>query len=96
MLSVGEAVASVLLVGAASGAVALAVTRGKLFAWLRIRMPGILGDLVSCPFCLGAYTAAGFCAIQGRPLGLNDWVYWGAAWAVSTAVSGALERLLGD
>ena len=99
---------NVLLVGIASGAIALGVARAHpldgLHAWLwparetgTPQPPGLRGwaaYLLSCPWCLGAWLCAGLWVVQGVPRGLSPVVAWAAAWAVSTATARGLERAL--
>lgn len=97
----------ILLVGVASGAIALGVARAHpldgLHAWLwpgreqgTPQPPGARGwaaYLLSCPLCLGAWLCAALWLCQGLPDGLAAPVAWGASWAVSTATAWGLERL---
>lgn len=98
----------VLLVGVASGAIALGVARAHPLDGLHTRLwpgreagapqpPGARGwaaYLLSCPWCLGAWLCAGLWACQGVPEGLVWPVAWAAAWGVSTATALGLERML--
>ena len=87
------ALTPVLLVGLASGVMALALAQGGLFEPLRARLTGWAGELAGCPLCLGAWLCAALWAVQGIPEGIAAPVAWGAAWAVSTATAYGLERL---
>ena len=102
----------VLLVGLASGVVALAISRTRAFRPLRdIVWPGHEDEpptplppgargwaayLVTCYVCLGAWLAAGLTALQGVPGGLHPVVSWGASWAVGAAFAAAVDRLAGE
>ena len=83
-------------VGLASGVVALALSRGSIFAPLRARLTGWPEKLVTCPLCLGAWLCAAGTALQGAPTGLTWPIAWGASWAVSTALAVAVDRMAGE
>lgn len=79
----------VLLVGLATGAFTLLLSRGRPFGWLRARLSGLAAELFDCPFCLAAWVSL-FLTLWEAPM----IVTWGAAWAVGTAVALGLEWLL--
>ncbi len=99
----------VLLVGLASGVLALAISRARIFRWLRElvwpghdaeppapRPPGVrgwAGYLLTCWLCLGAWLCAALWAVEGLPGKPSGLVLWAASWAVSTLLAAAVDRL---
>lgn len=82
-------------VGLASGVLALALSRGSIFAPLRALARGWVAEFLTCWLCLGAWAAAGLTALQGP--GELAWpVAWGAAWGVSSLLAAAVDRMAGE
>jgi hypothetical protein len=80
---------TVLLVGLASGIIALALSRGTVFAPVRARLTGWRAELASCPLCLGFWLSGLLTAAEGTGGPLE----WLAAWAISTGYAVAVGRM---
>lgn len=96
--------AIIVILGLASAAASTTMGSSKLFKSLRSRVAArstFLGDLVSCPYCLGHYISAFFVGgtlhITGAAgFNFDALTYWLATTAISGLASGALVRLYGD
>lgn len=82
-------------VGLAAGVLALALSRGSVFAPLRARLTGWPGELASCWLCQSAWWAAGLTALEGAG-GLHPVVAWAAAWGAGALLAAAVDRLAGE
>lgn len=76
-------------VGLASGVLALAISRGTIFAPLRARLTGWRAELASCYLCLGFWLSAVLTALEGT----GGPIQWLAAWGISTLLAAAVDRL---
>lgn len=99
-------------VGLASGILALAISRTRVFRplrdlvwpghedeWPTPQPPGLRGwvaYLLTCHTCLSAWAAAALTALQGVPAGLHPVAAWGASWAVGAALAAAVDRMAGE
>lgn len=87
---------SVLLVGLASGIVALAISRGQVFGSLRAGLTGWRAYLSQCPLCLGFWVSLALTAVQGAPQGIEFCVAWFASWGVGTLLAFSVDRMAGE
>jgi hypothetical protein len=84
-----------LILGLASATISTTLGSSKLFKPFRLWVTGrsdFLGELISCAYCLGHYSAA---ALTLWYLGF-DIVGWLAVTAISALASGVIGRLYGD
>lgn len=94
---------SLLILGLASATVSVTVGSSKLFKPWREALANksqLLGELVSCPYCLGHYSSAFLVGAALRPDSALDWFITGQCWlavtAISALVSGTIVRLFND
>lgn len=88
---------TLIILGLASGCAATTITQGEIFAGVREWMKGKsswLGKLISCPLCLGHWTAFGLAVANFGTSGLLT--KWLAITAISVLTSGLIGRLYGD
>ena len=79
-------------VGLASGIVALAIARGRVFDPLRARLTGWRAELAGCYLCLGFWTAGVLTILSGSGGPLE----WLASWGVGTLLAASVDRLAGE
>ena len=92
-----------LIMALATATVSVTVGQSKLFAPWRMWVKGhwrFLGELMSCPYCLGHWVAAGlvleFSHRQSITSFANLLVWWLAVTGLSALISGSIGRLYGD
>lgn len=91
-----EMLVNILVLGAASAALSVTVTKSHMFLWFRslfLERPVLL-QLVSCYYCMGHWFALALVAVH------NPWptvVGFITTWLAVTAVSGLLSaKIVGD
>lgn len=90
---------NLVILGLASATISTTIGSSKLFKGLRQRVAGrseFLGDLFSCPYCLGHYIAATLVALTSHGDVVGLMTTWLAVTAISALISGLIGRLHGD
>ena len=86
---------SLIILGLASSTVSVTVGSSQLLKparnWIG-RHSEFLGDLISCPYCLGHWVAAGIMFSAGEP----SLIQWLSITALSAIFSGLITRLFGE
>lgn len=81
----------VVILGLASAAVSVTITKTYMFAWLRDIVKArskVGGELITCHYCMGHWVAAVLVASSNTWEGLYGWI---VSWLAVTALSGVFS-----